>query len=249
MSKSGTNQACARCRYQRRKCTSECVLAPFFPPDKPKIFQNAHKLFGVGNILKLLKDLDETQKREAMKSIIYEADIRDRFPVHGCLGVIMQYQYQIQQMEEQLQLVLSQLVMCKQREARNNSSQLLPGLSMTSLPQNALDIFETQSIHHVTLPTISDPLYYYSGNVSRNHVHQIGSDNNVVNNSLRIQTNDNQMAQNQLQALNIQQDVVDQDYEFIDAIDDGQSSVDSRGACELSLESCVKDSRYLTSVN
>lgn len=236
MSKSGTNQACARCRYQRRKCTSECVLAPFFPPDKPKIFQNAHKLFGVGNILKLLKDLDETQKMEAMRSIIYEANIRDRFPVHGCLGVIMQYHYQIQQMEEELQLVLSQLVMWKQRFARNNSSQFVSGLSMTSLPQNALDVFETQSIDHVTLPTISDPPYFCNDNVSLSHVHEVGSNinsHNVVN-SLRIQTNDvNEMAQKQLQARNTQQDVVDQDYELVDAIDDGQSSVDSRAASEL----------------
>lgn len=230
-----TNQACSRCRYQRRKCTSDCLLAPYFPPDKPKIFQNAHKLFGVGNILKLLKNLDETQKMEAMRSIIYEANIRDKFPVHGCLGVIMQYQYQIQQMEEELQLVQSQLVMWKQLVARNISSQLLSGLSMTSLPQNALDIFETQSIDQVTLTTISDPLYFCSGNVCLNHVHEIGSDNschNVVYSS-RIQTNDSQMMQSRFQAQNIQQDVVDQDYEFFDAIDDGQSSVDSKGACEL----------------
>lgn len=232
MSKSGINQACARCRYQRRKCTSECVLAPYFPPDKPKIFQNAHKLFGVGNILKILKDLDETQKMEAMKSIIYEANIRDKFPVYGCLGVIMQYEYQIQQMEEELQLVLSQLAIWKQQLVQKFSSQLLSDLTVTSLSQNAVDSFETKSVNHVTLPVTADPHYFCSGNAS---LHQIGSSNsshNVVN-SLKIQNNENHMEEKKWQALNVQQDVVDQYYDFINAIDDTQSFVDSKGTCEL----------------
>ncbi|KAL1812483.1 hypothetical protein ACET3Z_022548 [Daucus carota] len=249
MSKSGTNQACARCRYQRRKCTSECVLAPFFPSDQPKIFQNAHKLFGVGNILKILKDLDEAQKTEAMKSIIYEANIREKFPVHGCLGVVMQYQYQIQQMQEELQLVLSQLAFWKQRLPRDDPSQVLSGLSVTPVPQNAVDFYETQCINHVTLPIASDPQYFGSGNVSHDHVHRAGPYNGSLNvvDSLRIQRNDNQMVQNQFQALNVQQDVVDEDYDFIDAIDDRQSLVDSKGTGQLSLDSRVKDSRRLLS--
>ncbi|XP_074343775.1 uncharacterized protein LOC141682986 [Apium graveolens] len=133
--------------------------------------------------------------------------------------------------------------MCKQRFARNHSSQFLSGLSMAALPQNALDVFEAQSIDHVTLTAISDPQYFCDGNVSFSHVHEVGSDinsHNVVN-PLRIQTNDNDMAQN-LQAPNTQPDMVDQDYEFIDAIHDGQSSIDTKGPCELSSESCVQDS-------
>ncbi|GFZ03659.1 LOB domain-containing protein 27 [Actinidia rufa] len=100
--KGGTSQACAACKYQRRRCSSECPLAPYFPPDQPKMFQNAHKLFGVSNILKILKQLNTVQKMEAMRSIIYQANIRDRFPVHGCCWVMSQLQYQIQQAEEEL---------------------------------------------------------------------------------------------------------------------------------------------------
>ncbi|KAJ6688062.1 LOB DOMAIN-CONTAINING PROTEIN 27-RELATED [Salix koriyanagi] len=76
--KGGTSQACASCKYQRRKCSSECPLAPYFPPDQPKMFQNAHKLFGVRKILKILENLESHQQEEAMRSIIYQANIRDR---------------------------------------------------------------------------------------------------------------------------------------------------------------------------
>lgn len=73
------------------------------------MFQNAHKLFGVKNILKILKQLDQTQRVIAMKSIKYQANMRDRFPVYGCLVEIQQLYCQIQAGEEELQAVLVQL--------------------------------------------------------------------------------------------------------------------------------------------
>ncbi|RVW35523.1 LOB domain-containing protein 27 [Vitis vinifera] len=50
--KGGTSQACAACKYQRRKCSSECPLAPYFPPDQPKMFANAHRLLVSATSLK-----------------------------------------------------------------------------------------------------------------------------------------------------------------------------------------------------
>ncbi|XP_062026082.1 LOB domain-containing protein 27-like [Rosa rugosa] len=112
--KGATSQACAACKYQRRKCTPECPLAPYFPPDQPKMFQNAHKLFGVCNILKILKSVDPCLKFETMKSIIYQANIRDKFPVYGCWEVIWQLQYQIMVAEQELQNVHKQLALYRQ---------------------------------------------------------------------------------------------------------------------------------------
>ncbi|KAA3475809.1 LOB domain-containing protein 27-like [Gossypium australe] len=112
--KSGTTSACAACKYQRRKCIPECLLAPYFPADQTKVFQNAHKLFGVSNIVKILKSLDPSQHAEAMRSIKYQANVRDKFPVYGCLGVIRQLYYQIQLLEEEFHSVLSQLEMYRQ---------------------------------------------------------------------------------------------------------------------------------------
>ncbi|KAK9735753.1 hypothetical protein RND81_04G225200 [Saponaria officinalis] len=105
--KGASSQACAACKYQRRRCHPDCPLAPYFPGDKPKTFQNAHKLFGVSNIMKILKHVKDDEKDEAMKSIIYEADIRQRFPVHGCSLVIFRLREQVRQCQEELHRVNS----------------------------------------------------------------------------------------------------------------------------------------------
>ncbi|KHN36206.1 LOB domain-containing protein 36 [Glycine soja] len=33
---SSSNSPCAACKFLRRKCTQECVFAPYFPPDNPQ---------------------------------------------------------------------------------------------------------------------------------------------------------------------------------------------------------------------
>ncbi|KAG2292568.1 hypothetical protein Bca4012_006562 [Brassica carinata] len=107
--KGGTSGACAACKYQRRRCAADCPLAPYFPAEQPKLFQNVHRLFGVRSIVKILENLDELQRPEAMKSIIFQSYVRDRNPVHGCLGITQQLQYMIWVAEEELKAVNSQL--------------------------------------------------------------------------------------------------------------------------------------------
>ncbi|XP_075491259.1 LOB domain-containing protein 27-like [Primulina tabacum] len=120
--KSGSGQACAACKYQRRRCTSECVLAPFFPADQPKMFQNVHRLFGVKNIVNTLRELDPDQKAIAMKSMKFHATMRDKYPVYGCLVEIQQLAYKIQLAEEELQAVLQQLAYYRQNQQQEMSS-------------------------------------------------------------------------------------------------------------------------------
>ncbi|KAL3692471.1 hypothetical protein R1sor_006122 [Riccia sorocarpa] len=81
------NAACAACKFQRRKCAPECPLAPWFPPDQPKRFANVHKLFGVANVLKLFRE-NQDKLEDLVKSIVYEADARDRDPTNGAFGVL-----------------------------------------------------------------------------------------------------------------------------------------------------------------
>ncbi|XP_020550795.1 LOB domain-containing protein 22-like [Sesamum indicum] len=95
-------QACAACKYQRRRCAPDCPLAPFFPADRVKEFLNAHKLFGVGNILKILKRVPQHERHNTMRSVIFEANVRARDPVGGCHRLI-------RDMEERLLLCSSEL--------------------------------------------------------------------------------------------------------------------------------------------
>ncbi|XP_059070564.1 LOB domain-containing protein 23 [Cryptomeria japonica] len=84
---SPTNQPCAACKHQRRRCTPECPLAPFFPPDQARRFYAAHKVYGVSNILKILNQLDAFQdKKVAVQSLCWDAECRIREPVYGCMA-------------------------------------------------------------------------------------------------------------------------------------------------------------------
>lgn len=115
----GTNTACAACKYQRRKCTPDCPLSPYFPPDQPKRFQNVHKLFGVSNILRILKHVDPSKREDTVKSIAYEADTREKDPVHGCLGVITILQNQVSKLKEELAMAREQLYLLQQQHNFN----------------------------------------------------------------------------------------------------------------------------------
>ncbi|XP_059306714.1 LOB domain-containing protein 27-like [Lycium ferocissimum] len=133
--KGGTSQACAACKYQRRRCISDCPLAPYFPADQPKMFQNAHRLFGVSNILKILKNLDPSQKKVAMKSIIYQANARDKHPVYGCVAEIQNLLFNIQLYEEELQAVHAQLAFYRQQQQQQQQE-----ISSTTLSDSVSQI-------------------------------------------------------------------------------------------------------------
>lgn len=121
--KGGTNKACAACKYQRRRCSKDCPLSPYFPADQTKRFSNAHRLFGVANIKRILKEVDPKQKDEAMKSIIFESDMRAQYPVTGCLGIIWNYNNQILNAMQELRYLKMRLAIYKERF---HSQQILP---------------------------------------------------------------------------------------------------------------------------
>ncbi|CAL5044160.1 unnamed protein product [Urochloa decumbens] len=99
MASGGGAAACAACKYQRRRCTPECPLAEFFPQDRSRVFRNAHRLFGVSNILKTLARAGREKRREAMHCIIYESQAWDINPATGCVPIIQDLQRRIRQAE------------------------------------------------------------------------------------------------------------------------------------------------------
>ncbi|KAL7222954.1 hypothetical protein ACSBR1_024608 [Camellia fascicularis] len=153
------------------------------------MFQNVHRLFGICNILKILKRLDPSQKREALSSIIYQANIRDRYPVHGCCGVIHHLKYQICQGLEELDAVHEQLALYQQQQhheisstLNDSTSELQLGMGLPS-NNNALTLFNQdvpQTFKGVaTLPIASNQLYSNSDNVGYNSVYVDNDNNNL----------------------------------------------------------------------
>ncbi|KAJ8446809.1 hypothetical protein Cgig2_016119 [Carnegiea gigantea] len=106
---SSSSSPCAACKFLRRKCQPECVFAPYFPPDQPQKFANVHKVFGASNVTKLLNELHPHQREDAVNSLAYEADMRLRDPVYGCVGVISLLQHQLRQLQMDLSCARSEL--------------------------------------------------------------------------------------------------------------------------------------------
>ncbi|RDX61204.1 LOB domain-containing protein 6, partial [Mucuna pruriens] len=100
---SSSNPPCAACKFLRRKCQAECVFAPYFPPDQPQKFVNVHRIFGASNVSKLLNELHPHQREDAVNSLAYEAEMRLRDPVNGCVGIISLLHQQLRQLQMDLQ--------------------------------------------------------------------------------------------------------------------------------------------------
>ncbi|XP_076958741.1 LOB domain-containing protein 1-like [Bidens hawaiensis] len=93
---------CAACKILRRRCVEKCVLAPYFPPTEPLKFTIAHRVFGASNIIKLLQELPDSQRADAVSSMVYEANARLRDPIYGCAGAICQLQKQVSDLQAEL---------------------------------------------------------------------------------------------------------------------------------------------------
>ncbi|KAK7317382.1 hypothetical protein RJT34_01552 [Clitoria ternatea] len=150
-----SNSPCAACKFLRRKCQPECAFAPYFPPDQPQKFANVHRIFGASNVTKLLNDLHPHQREDAVNSLAYEAEMRLRDPVYGCVGVISLLQHQLRQLQMDLYCAKSELSRYQNLSITTNHS-LITGDSTTSAyhhhPQNISGHHYHHHHHHQFFP-------------------------------------------------------------------------------------------------
>ncbi|XP_021733755.1 LOB domain-containing protein 27-like [Chenopodium quinoa] len=245
--KSGTNQACAACKHQRRKCAPTCVLAPYFPADQHKVFLNVHKLFGVKKIQKLLHELPPSIHGEAMTSIIYQANMRDRDPVHGCLGVIYALENQYWQCVAELFDVQYMLNVFRQQheEQQQMPSDGFPNEDFDGASQiqlglaNMVPISQSHSFSSSSSPC--NPTFL---DVKETLVNSLWNQQGEVNDCKNSEDEKIMPAQSKLvvtpEPRAVQKESF-QDYDnmhpYFDTIDDRQSYVDTKEAYE---------SRYIT---
>ncbi|EFJ31056.1 hypothetical protein SELMODRAFT_69623, partial [Selaginella moellendorffii] len=94
---------CAACKFQRRRCSPECVLAPYFPVENTACFMSCKRLFGVSNMVRILTEgVQPAQKDDTIKSLILEADARQRDPVYGSAGIITTLREEVAKLQEEL---------------------------------------------------------------------------------------------------------------------------------------------------
>ncbi|KAE8691765.1 LOB domain-containing protein 11 [Hibiscus syriacus] len=129
---------CAACKILRRRCADQCVLAPYFPPTQPAKFTIAHRVFGASNIIKFLQELPESQRADAVSSMVYEANARIRDPVYGCTGAICQLQKQINELQAQLAKAQAEVTNMQLQQA--NLVEMAQSTSPQPNPQQWMDI-------------------------------------------------------------------------------------------------------------
>ncbi|KAJ4955137.1 hypothetical protein NE237_011920 [Protea cynaroides] len=114
------NQPCAACRMLRRRCGSDCLLAPYFPAEESDKFVVVHKVFGASNVIKMLQMVEESKREDCVKSIVYEASSRLGDPVYGSTGAIFHLQKHVQELKLQLESTRAQIL-----ESQEGMNQLL----------------------------------------------------------------------------------------------------------------------------
>ncbi|KAK4355023.1 hypothetical protein RND71_027217 [Anisodus tanguticus] len=114
--KQGATSPCAACKLLRRRCSQDCVFAPYFPGDEPQKFASVHKVFGASNVNKMLQELPEYQRGDAVSSMVYEANARMKDPIYGCVGTISSLHHQINFLQTQLAITQAELVQMKMQQ-------------------------------------------------------------------------------------------------------------------------------------
>ncbi|KAE8729070.1 LOB domain-containing protein 15 [Hibiscus syriacus] len=117
---------CAACKLLRRRCAEECPFSPYFSPHESHKFAAVHKVFGASNVAKMLMEVPESQRADAANSLVYEANLRLRDPVYGCMGAIVTLQQQIQTLQAELNAVRAEILKYKFREVTTSSNIIIP---------------------------------------------------------------------------------------------------------------------------
>ncbi|KAH0747923.1 hypothetical protein KY290_027155 [Solanum tuberosum] len=137
--KLNTSIPCAACKLLRRKCAEECPFSPYFSPHEPQKFAAVHKVFGASNVSKLLMEVPESQRADAANSLVYEANVRLRDPIYGCMGAISTLNQQVQSLQAELNATRAEILRYKYREATNSLIIASTGIGATvavaELPQ------------------------------------------------------------------------------------------------------------------
>ncbi|CAN1172943.1 LOB domain-containing protein 21 [Linum perenne] len=107
-----SSSSCAACKFLKRRCTSNCIFAPYFRSDEPKKFAKVHKVFGASNVSKILTEVPEEQREDTVNSLAYEAEARLMDPVYGCIGAIAMLQRKMVELQIDLAIARARLLRC-----------------------------------------------------------------------------------------------------------------------------------------
>ena len=193
-------RACAACRHQRKKCHEDCLFAPHFPADKAEEYKAVHCVFDMSLMAKMFMGLNEYQREEAAKSIIWEAMLWQKDPVHGPLGKYKELEREYESLQEEFHQLGALLL--KQWNIGTSSGPSDAGILLPNNSQGAMNYgyyndqgvqIGLQSPPVVAVPSISSlpvlmPMQGTHGynNVAPNNMVQQGQERASQNLSHRV---------------------------------------------------------------
>ncbi|KAD2805220.1 hypothetical protein R6Q59_029497 [Mikania micrantha] len=140
-----SSSSCAACKFMKRRCTLQCLFAPYFRADEPKKFAKVHKVFGASNVTKILNEVPEPQRQEAVNSLVFEAEERLKDPVYGCIGAIASLQDKMFQLEQDLAVAKARLARCSSRTSYASCSTISPFSMLDGeFGMTSFDVFVTE---------------------------------------------------------------------------------------------------------
>ncbi|KAJ6772592.1 LOB DOMAIN-CONTAINING PROTEIN 21 [Salix koriyanagi] len=172
------SSSCAACKFLKRRCTPNCIFAPYFRSDEPNKFVKVHKVFGASNVSKILIEVPEEQREDTVNSLAYEAEARLRDPVYGCIGAIALLQRKMVELQVDLAIARARLARyaANSPPILNDHGSMIPNFAefpacgglVDSFIQNSSDTMnEFQPIPIYILMDFSVFLSYCSCNVNK----------------------------------------------------------------------------------
>ncbi|KAF1877466.1 hypothetical protein Lal_00040182 [Lupinus albus] len=130
---------CGACKFLRRKCIAGCIFAPYFGSDQGAArFAAVHKVFGASNVSKLLSNIPESHRQEAVATVSYEAQARLADPVYGCVSSIFALQQQVASLQAEVAMTQTQLTNSRYAYATTFQTQhqqlQQPNMNLTMQP-------------------------------------------------------------------------------------------------------------------
>ncbi|KAL3521241.1 hypothetical protein ACH5RR_019390 [Cinchona calisaya] len=144
-----SSSSCAACKFLKRRCTPNCQFAPYFRSDEPNKFAKVHKVFGASNVSKILNEVPEDQREDTVNSLVYEAEVRLRDPVYGCIGAIASLQKKMVELQNDLLLAKARLAYCatttsiKPTAPTSTLSEMQDPFNMNFPPSTGLELEES----------------------------------------------------------------------------------------------------------
>ncbi|KAK8968462.1 LOB domain-containing protein 23 [Platanthera guangdongensis] len=125
-SNSNGRRRCAACKYLRRRCSQDCILAPYFHHSQPERFVCVHRIFGASNVARMLEHVPTHNRAQAADTIATEAYMRMEDPVYGCTTIIARLQHEIHKAQNELAMLKAHITIhkaCQQQQLQNISGQ------------------------------------------------------------------------------------------------------------------------------